>query len=133
MAYVRLAGDTIPDGACLISMRSYDGDFDVNSRVTGLWCGPNDGGIKRGDSAETGDEEAGPTAGAEPEDDTESLGDTDLDDLTVLNADDPSLGLTDIGGVPADDWAADTGPTHSAEEKSHLVWDQLKAGKPGRT
>jgi len=34
-----------------------------------------------------------------------------MDDLTILEADDPSLGLTNIDDVPADDWAADTGPT----------------------
>ena len=42
----------------------------------------------------------------------------DLDDLTVMDASDPSLGLTNIGDIPADDWAADTGPTHSAEEEA---------------
>lgn len=94
-----------------------------------FWCGPNDGGIKRGDSAETGDEEARPTAGAEPEDETESLNQTDedLDALTVLPATDATLGLTDIGGVPADDWAADTGPTRSAEEQDRVKWDQLRS------
>ncbi len=39
-----------------------------------------------------------------------------LEDLTVMDADDPDLGLTDIGDVPPDDWAAATGPTHTAEE-----------------
>ncbi len=42
-------------------------------------------------------------------------GDTELDELTVLDASDPDLGLTNIGDVPPDDWAADTGPTHSGE------------------
>jgi hypothetical protein len=32
--------------------------------VPGLWCGQNDGGIKRGDRADTGDEKARPTDGA---------------------------------------------------------------------
>jgi len=90
-------------------------------------CAANDGGIKRGDSAETGDDEARPTAGAEPEDETESLGQSDLDDLTVLDADDPTLGLTDIDAVPPEDWAADTGPTRSAEERDRVAWDQLRS------
>jgi len=30
-----------------------------------IWCGPNDGGIKRGDRADTGDEEANPTEGVD--------------------------------------------------------------------
>jgi hypothetical protein len=96
------------------------------------WCGPNDGGIKRGDRADTGDDEAQPTAGAEPEDETEALDQTDLDDLTVLPASDGALGLTDIGDVPPEDWAADTGPTHSAEEQDRVAWDQLRS-KPTRS
>jgi hypothetical protein len=95
-------------------MSSYERFRDPDDSQPGFWCGPNDGGIERGDSADTGDEEAGPTDGA-------------LDDLTVLDADDPSLGLTDIGDVPPEDWAADTGPTHSAEEKNRIAWDQLKS------
>src|SRR4051812_23697995 len=96
----------------------------------------NLGGVKRGDSAETGDLEAGPTetadragSGGGPNvttGDASALGASrgrtplhpdgnDLDDLTVMDADDPTLGLTNIGEVPPDDWAADTGPTHSAE------------------
>lgn len=107
---------------------SYNRFSDPNDERT-YWCDANDGGIKRGDSAETGDEEARPTAGAEPEDETESLDQTDedLDELTVLPASDGSLGLTDIGDVPADDWAADTGPTHSAEEEDRVKWDQLRS------
>lgn len=61
-----------------------------------LWCGPNDGGIKRGDSAETGDEQAQRTETIARDGyglDTVT-GDSDLEDLSVFNADDPSLGLT---------------------------------------
>ena len=42
-------------------------------------------------------------------------GDTELDELTVMDAADPNLGLTNVGDIPPDDWAADTGPTHSGE------------------
>ncbi|HZL56998.1 MAG TPA: hypothetical protein VFC21_07955 [Bryobacteraceae bacterium] len=99
----------------------------------------NLGGIKRGDGAETGDLEARPTqtvdragsgtdsGGATVTGDPSALGvsrgqtplktgDSALDELTVKNASDPDLGLTDIGDVPPDDWAADTGPTRSTEE-----------------
>lgn len=38
------------------------------------------------------------------------VGSGGIDDLTILDAEDPTLGLTNIGDVPADDWAADTGP-----------------------
>lgn len=101
-----------------------------DARIT-YSCAANDGGIKRGDRADTGDEEAGPTEGAEPEDETESLGQSDLDDLAVVDADDPSLGLTDIDDVPPEDWAANTGPTRSAEERDRVSWDPLKS-KPDR-
>ena len=33
------------------------------------------------------------------------------DSFEILDATDGRLGLTDIGDKPADDWAADTGPT----------------------
>jgi hypothetical protein len=43
-------------------------------------------------------------------------GDPDLENLTVLDEEDPDLGLTNIGEIGPDDWAADTGPTHTNEE-----------------
>ena len=119
-----------------------------------MWCGPNDGGIKRGDRADTGDEQAGPTDGVSergsgvwsgddagptghPTAAADSLGaehrvssggafdlseefgtpddeptsGANVDDLTIRDATDGSLGLTNVGNKPAEDWAADTGPT----------------------
>jgi hypothetical protein len=38
-----------------------------------------------------------------------------IDELTVVSEDDPSLGLTAFGDVPADDWAADTGPARNPD------------------
>ena len=38
----------------------------------------------------------------------------DLEGLSIVDATDPSLGLTDIGAIPADDWAANTGPSRNA-------------------
>lgn len=123
----------------------------------------DDGGIKRCDRRDTGDERAQPTEGAsekgsgtwggadagptgrptgtsEAWDPTDSpstgtaepgydrfdtLEDqpsaTDLDDMTVMDAEDPSLGLTNIGGKPAEDWAANTGPTRSNEEMEQEI------------
>lgn len=52
-------------------------------------------------------------------DEAEGLGETGrsgIDDLNVVSADDPSLGLTDYGNVGPDDWAANTGPTRTPEE-----------------
>lgn len=101
-----------------------------------LSVGPNDGGIKRGDRSDTGDDEARPTeqegVGGFGEDAdhliTNDLPDVpeetdaepvpvspDLEDATILNAEDPRLGLTNTSTVPADDWAADTGPTRTPE------------------
>src|ERR1700679_491128 len=79
------------------------------------YTSPNQGGIKRGDRAETGDLEARPSETADNAVSDATSGD-ELDQLTVKDVDDPDLGLTDIGDVPAEDWAADTGPTRSAEE-----------------
>ena len=90
-----------------------------------MWCDPSDGGIKRGDRADTGDEQGLPLGEYANADDFEGASDildnyqsvgSDLADLTVLEADDPALGLTNIGNKPGEDWAADTGPTRSNEE-----------------
>lgn len=39
----------------------------------------------------------------------------DIGDLTIVNEDDPSLGLTGTSDVPADDWAADVGPSRTPD------------------
>lgn len=39
-----------------------------------------------------------------------------IDDLTIVKGNDPRLGVTNIGGTPAEDWAANTGPTRNPEE-----------------
>ena len=60
-------------------------------------------------TAETADE-----TGGEFDENTGELG-----ELSIHDAADPSLGLTNVGDVPADDWAADTGATQSGEAGSH--------------
>ncbi len=42
----------------------------------------------------------------------------DSDGIEIVEATDGRLGLTDIGDVPADDWAADTGPTKNPDTES---------------
>ncbi|MDX2150974.1 MAG: hypothetical protein SFV54_09580 [Bryobacteraceae bacterium] len=75
------------------------------------------------DSSSMGAESAIPTGGVGLRGDLpEMLGEgSGIDDLTILDATDPALGLTNIGDVPADDWAADTGPTHTAEAENAPV------------
>lgn len=55
-----------------------------------MWCGPNDGGIKRGDRAETGDNQARPTEGAGPE----GSGEGDGESTGFPTADPSSLGAS---------------------------------------
>lgn len=76
-----------------------------------LCCGPNDGGIKRGDRADTGDLESRPTRDRH----RDLVVDGALEELEIRDAHDPSLGLTNIDDVPPEDWAADTGPTQTGE------------------
>lgn len=115
------------------------------------------GGVKRGDRADTGDEQARPPVGisqagsgvtggdndaktANPTADPSSLedagtfqdasltnpgGNGDLEDLTIHDATDPNLGLTDTDDVAPDDWAANTGVTRTAEAGSHGVSREL--------
>lgn len=101
--------------------------------------GPNDSNIQRGDREDSGDNEARPTetgsGPAEPTVDPTSLGGTssirrspaapfdaeeevrENDGMEVVEPTDGRLGLTNIGDVPADDWAADTGPTKTPESR----------------
>ena len=98
-----------------------------------VWLGPNDSSIQRGDREDTGDNEAAPdemgSGPAKPTADPSSLGGTssirqpsssgfdleeelqDTDGFESMEPTDGRLGLTNIGDVPADDWAADTGET----------------------
>ena len=70
--------------------------------------------IKRGDRKDTGDLEARPQQkGASP--DLKDGTVQDLQGLTIHDAEDPELGLTNIGEVPAQDWAADTGETKNRD------------------
>jgi len=101
----------------------------------------NLGGIKRGDGADTGDLEAAPTESsdrtgsgkrkttvAHVTGDASALGrkrgmtplepDNVLDDLTVKDVTDASLGLTNTPEKPAEDQDADSGPTRSEESEA---------------
>jgi hypothetical protein len=63
--------------------------------------GSNAGGLSRGRSSQHD--------GLGPE------GAGGIDDLTVVSGNDPRLGLTNHGKKPAQDWAANTGPTRNPE------------------
>jgi hypothetical protein len=81
-----------------------------------LHGGPNDG-ISRGDRDDTGDLAARPTRGSRRSE--------DLEDLTIVSAEDASLGLTNVGEKGPDDWAADTGPTSTNEAYGGVVTTDL--------
>ncbi len=54
-----------------------------------------------------------------------------LDDLNVLKASDPRLGLTNRGQIPAMDWAADTGPTRNPEAQAEEISSEaVPRGRP---
>lgn len=85
--------------------------------------GPNDGGIKRGDRSETGDEEARPNTLDDempnPEDDAidtfEENPDPESSDMETVTPFNPRSGVTNTARRPRDDWAADTGPSRTPE------------------
>lgn len=101
--------------------------------IPGLELGPNDSSINRGDREDTGDNEARPdemgSGPAQPTGDPTSFGGTtsirhpsddssaveqevlDDDGFEIVEVSDGRLGLTNIDDKPAEDWAADTGPT----------------------
>ena len=108
-----------------------------NLQPSELHLGPNDSSINRGDREDTGDNEAQPdemgSGPAQPTGDPTSFGGTSSirnpsidsssieqeiledDSFEIVDATDGRLGLTDIGNKPAEDWAADTGPTRTPE------------------
>ncbi len=110
-------------------------------RERSLYLGPNDSPIQRGDREDTGDNQAQPdelgSGFAQPTVDPTSFGGTtsirhpssdrfdpeeelnDIDGMETMLPTDGRLGLTDVGDVPPDDWAADTGPTRTPEEKGN--------------
>jgi hypothetical protein len=86
--------------------------------------GPNDGGVKRGERTDTGDEEARPNILNDgelpiPEDDAigtfEEMPDPDANDMEEVTPYNPRSGVTNTGRRPPDDWAANTGPTQTPE------------------
>jgi hypothetical protein len=95
----------------------------AENSIRALILGPNDGGAKRGDRSDTGDEEAAPNILdydlPAPEDEElntfEDNPDPDENDMEILTPYNSRSGVTNIGGRPADDWAADTGPTQTSE------------------
>lgn len=89
-------------------------------------------GIRRGDAARTGDLEAKPKQkrGATTDDgpagmpmadrhsdyDAETMiaeGDAQIEGMSIVDEDDPSLGLTNHGDQPPEDWAANTEESHN--------------------
>ncbi len=107
--------------------RSETGDLEARPNEG---TGPGGSGVRGGDGGASGNPTASTDALSDAStDDTmgvaELSGDSDLEDLTIHNADDPDLGLTDIGNIPAEDWAANTGPTRSGEAASHGVDREL--------
>jgi hypothetical protein len=103
------------------------------------YLGPNDSSINRGDREDTGDNEARPdemgSGPAQPTADPTSFGGTSSirhpssdpsgrqqevfedDSFEIVEATDGRLGLTNIGDKPAEDWAADSGPTATPESE----------------
>lgn len=102
-----------------------------------MYMGPNDSNIHRGDREDTGDNDARPdeirSGPAQSTVDPTAFGGTssirqhysetsdveqeiaDGGDMEVMGPSDRRLGLTNVGNIPPDDWAADTGETHTAE------------------
>lgn len=68
--------------------------------------------------------------GMDSEDTDAGVSGSGLDDLTIRDADDPSLGITNVGNIGPDDWAADTGPARAPEAEDGIAWDQLNSRPP---
>jgi hypothetical protein len=93
-------------------------DFDASDDVArggsgrrGVDDGP--GGQVTGDPSAGGLRPSRVYAGNDEVEGIEDEGSGGIGDLTVVSAEDPALGLTDLDGETPDDWAADTGPTRN--------------------
>ncbi len=84
------------------------------SGVRGVDDGP--GGQSTGDASAGGMGPGRPYLSLDEAEGTVDAGASGIDDLNVVSADDPRLGLTNYGDTGPDDWAADTGPTRTPEE-----------------
>lgn len=127
-----------PRAAFPVNIASRFPFFNLELDIPELKLGPHDSPIHR-DPEGSGDNEARPdemgSGPARPTVDPSSFGATssirhptsgafdpeaerhDEDELEIVPADDRSLGLTNTADVPADDWAADTGPTKTPESR----------------
>ncbi|MBX9603303.1 MAG: hypothetical protein K2X35_20025 [Bryobacteraceae bacterium] len=89
------------------------------------------------DAGDTAPEDATAVALAEPPINPQGTGSSPtaaIDDLTVTDAADPRLGLTNIGDTPPLDWAANTGQTRNPERgvKSDRLADRASTLAPDR-
>jgi len=91
------------------------GETEDNEARPNEGTGPDGSGVRSGDDGPAGMPTGDPSSEAEVLGSAGYSGEG-IEDLTVMDADDPSLGLTDIGDIPPDDWAADTGPSRNPAE-----------------
>lgn len=112
-------------------------DFDEVTRggsgVRGGDDGP--GGQPTGDSSAGGLNVGNPYNGIDEFEGVGNEGSGGIDDLTIVSADDPRLGLTDTDEVGPDDWAADTGPTRNPDRgiASENITDTSSVLAPEKT
>jgi hypothetical protein len=109
-------GVALGDGDSRAPDRLTDGEVVTRggSGVRGVDDGP--GGQQTGDASAGGMGPGRPYLSLDEAEGAVNQGTGGIDDLNIVSADDPSLGLTDYGNVGPDDWAANTGPTRSPEE-----------------
>ena len=103
------------------------------SGVSGVDEGP--GGQVTGDPSAGGSSPAGASFGLDEVSGIADKGSGELDELTVKDANDPSLGLTNHGVIPPQDWAADTGPSRVADRgiETDFVTDKASTLGPDKT
>ena len=145
------AGDTGPDEATAVALaeppanapESRELPEDDVSRTGSGVRGVDDGpaGQVTGNPAAGGMRAAGdPRYGLDQVEGISSEGGAGIDDLTVTDASDPRLGLTNIGDKPPEDWAANTGLTRTpdrgiesdrlGDDASTLAPDKPRAKRP---
>ena len=114
--------ETAVDSGDLSSTRLADSDDKAPDRTDLVRDVEQSGsGVRSGDDGPAGQPTGDPSAGGMGaskrylESDAIAEQSGGIDDLTVVSADDPRLGLTNYGDKGPDDWAADSGPTVNPE------------------
>lgn len=106
-------GVALGDGSTRIAPPSQTSVRSMRTAAGAGGVGDGPGGQQTVDPSAGADAPGRPYMSMDEVDGIDNSGSGGIDELNIVSADDPSLGLTDIGDTGPDDWAANTGPSRA--------------------